>query len=259
MNLQFHKYHGAGNDFIIIDLTTFLYTLSNEQIVFLCNRHFGIGADGLIIFKKHAIYDFEMVYYNSDGKPATMCGNGGRCIVAFAYHQKYIKELTTFIASDGTHQAEIINNEYVKLKMKDISTVQIFDDGFFIDTGSPHFVTFNYDLNNVNVFEKGKEIRNETRFVPQGTNVNFCRHENDNTLTILTFERGVENETLACGTGAVASSIAYCAHRPNGYYSIDLIAKGGKLNVTFEKNEHRFTNIWLSGPVKFVFKGEINI
>lgn len=259
MILEFDKYHGAGNDFIIIDINKYNIKLTDEQIAFLCNRHFGIGADGLMLFKKHPNYDFEMIYYNSDGKPATMCGNGGRCITAFAYRHQYIINQTTFLAIDGIHYAEIINEEYVKLKMQDVKDIQIYDDGYFVNAGSPHFVTFNYDINSINVYKNGKLIRHEPRFGNEGTNVNFCRIENENTLTIYTFERGVENETLSCGTGSVASAIAHCIFKPDNQYNIDLLAKGGKLNVYFDKKGRQFTNIWLSGPVKHVFKGIINL
>jgi len=259
MILEFDKYHGAGNDFIIIDLNKQNIALTNEQVAFLCDRHFGIGADGLMLLKKSTDYDFEMIYYNSDGKPATMCGNGGRCIVAFAYQRGYIKNQTTFLSSDGIHVAEIIKHDYVRLKMHDVNNIQIYEDGYFVNTGSPHFVSFNYDLRTLNVYKTGKSIRHEPRFGNEGTNVNFCRVEDENTLTIYTFERGVEDETLACGTGSVASAIAHCIFKPDGKYSIDLLAKGGKLNVSFDKNAKQFTDIWLSGPVKFVFKGEINL
>lgn len=259
MILEFEKYHGAGNDFIIIDLNKCNIEFTNEQVAFLCNRHFGIGADGLMLLKKHPNYDFEMIYYNSDGKPATMCGNGGRCITAFAYQHQYIKNQTTFIAVDGIHHAEIINEEYVKLKMHDVKDIQIYEDGYFVNTGSPHFVTFNYDINSINIYKMGKSICHEPRFGNKGTNVNFCRIENENTLTISTFERGVENETLSCGTGSVASAIAFCIFKPDNKYNIDLLAKGGKLHVSFDKNGKQFTNVWLSGPVKHIFKGIINL
>lgn len=259
MFLHFQKYHGAGNDFIIIDLNKEPLTLSNNEVAFLCDRHFGIGADGLMLLKKHSRYDFEMVYHNSDGIPATMCGNGGRCIVSFAFKHGYIKNKTTFIASDGIHEAEVINENYIRLKMQDVNAIQKFDDGYFINTGSPHFVTFSHDLNKVNVFEKGKEIRHEKRFGVEGTNVNFCHIENDNSLTIYTFERGVENETLACGTGSVASAIALCQSKTDGDYSINIQAKGGKLNVSFRKVGKNFSNIWLSGSAIFVFEGTIKI
>lgn len=259
MFLHFQKYHGAGNDFIIIDLNKNTWSLSDKEVAFLCNRHFGIGADGLILLKKHPDYDFEMIYYNSDGIPATMCGNGGRCIVSFAFSNGYIKNQTTFLASDGIHEAEVVGENYIRLKMQDVKSVQKFDDGYFINTGSPHFVTFNYDLNKVNVFEKGKEIRHELRFGNEGTNVNFCHIENNHSLTIYTFERGVENETLACGTGSVASAIALYQGKPDGDYSVNLQAKGGKLNVSFRKEGENYSNIWLSGPATFVFEGTLNL
>ncbi|NSW46435.1 MAG: diaminopimelate epimerase [Bacteroidales bacterium] len=259
MILEFEKYHGAGNDFIIIDLNKFHIEFSVEQIAFLCDRHFGIGADGLMLLKKNMNYDFEMIYHNSDGKPATMCGNGGRCIAAYAYNHGYISDETTFLASDGVHLAKIINPNYVKLKMQDVNNVQIFEDGYFVNTGSPHFVSFKYDIKTLDVYKTGKSIRHEPRFGSEGTNVNFCHINEENKLTIYTFERGVENETLACGTGSVASAIAHCTNKPDGNYSIEMVAKGGNLNVSFDKKDKQFRNIWLSGPVKFVFKGEIKL
>lgn len=259
MILQFYKYHGAGNDFIIIDLYKQTIELSNDQVAFLCDRHFGIGADGFMLIKPHGEYDFEMVYYNSDGIPATMCGNGGRCISLFAFKMGYIQNETTFLASDGIHQAKIINEMLVKLKMQDVTQVQKLDDGIFMDTGSPHFVTYNYPLSNLNVNELGKKIRHEERFGMGGTNVNFCETISDYKLKIRTFERGVENETLACGTGSVASAIAYCLNKEDGTYQVELKALGGNLFVNLTKSGKTFTNIWLSGPATFVFEGTIKI
>ncbi|GAB4448604.1 MAG: diaminopimelate epimerase [Bacteroidales bacterium] len=259
MILQFYKYHGAGNDFIIIDLYKQTIELSNDQVAFLCDRHFGIGADGLMLIKPHGEFDFEMVYYNSDGIPATMCGNGGRCIASFALKMGYIHNETTFLASDGVHTAKILEPHLIKLKMNDVMDVEIFEDGFFINTGSPHFVTYNYSLNNLNVNETGKKIRYEERFGKGGTNVNFCQPESDFKLRIRTYERGVENETLACGTGSVASAIAYCLNKEDGTYQVELKALGGNLFVNLTKSGKTFTNIWLSGPAIFVFEGTIKM
>lgn len=259
MFLHFKKYHGAGNDFIIIDSFKEVITLTNDKVAFLCDRHFGVGSDGLILLKKHPKYDFEMIYYNSDGKPATMCGNGGRCIVSYAFNQGYITNTSTFLSADGIHKAEIIDKNYVKLKMNDVRYIKKFNDGFFLNTGSPHFVTFNYDLYKINVFEEGKKIRHQLRFGTEGTNVNFCRIENENTITVYSFERGVENETLACGTGAVASAIAFCNNKPSGLHKINIYVKGGKLNVSFKKEGQNFTNIWLCGPATFVYEGVIKL
>lgn len=260
MNLHFYKYHGAGNDFVIIDNAEVTFDETNYALINrICDRHFGIGADGLMVLKKHSGYDFEMLYYNSDGMPGTMCGNGGRCITAFAHLKGYIGNETNFLAMDGIHQAKIINEKSIALRMNDISTIETLSDGFMIDTGSPHFVKFLSGIDALDIYSEGKKIRNEQRFTPDGINVNFCELLSENTLKIATFERGVENETLACGTGSVASAIALCCQKPDNTYKIDIQAKGGNLNVEFTKINNTYTNIWLSGPIAFVFEGKYNV
>lgn len=266
MTVKFFKYHGAGNDFIIIDERrkdilnhiTKNHTLISE----LCHRRFGIGADGLMLLLTHPEYDYRMVYYNSDGNEGSMCGNGGRCLAAFAYHQGIIKNKTVFLASDGLHKAIIKTDNgqlsSVSLSMNDVTEIKETEYGLFLDTGSPHIVKFTEDLLQINVDSEGKKIRNADTFKPNGTNVNFVTIV-DETIHISTYERGVESETLACGTGITAAAIA-ASHK--GYISknnIEVNAKGGVLNVSFSPDLKGFKNIILTGPAQKVFEGEIDL
>jgi len=254
--MKFFKYHGAGNDFIIVNAINDNFNLSSEKINELCDRHFGIGADGLMILKKHDEYDFEMIYYNADGKEGTMCGNGGRCIVAFAKKNELIENYTKFLAIDGEHEAYIDEDNIVKLKMQNVENIEINSNYYFLNTGSPHYVEFVENIDNFDVYNIGKKIRHKQLFSPNGTNVNFGEIEN-NFLKIRTFERGVENETLACGTGTVALAISYALKLQTTESPIYVKALGGDLKVFFEKQNNKFINIWLEGPTKFVFLGEI--
>ncbi len=259
MLISFYKFHGTGNDFIIINkIKSQNIDLNTDIIKQLCNRNFGIGADGLMTMLPSNNYDFEMKYYNSDGKEGSMCGNGGRCIVAYAKMVNIIKDKTTFLASDGVHKAIIDENNIVKLKMIDVIEIKKYDDGYFLDTGSPHFVQFTNNLDNINIEKTGKDLRFDKRFAPSGTNVNFAEIKNDYIL-FKTYERGVEKETLSCGTGAVATALASVVQYENIPKSVNLQAKGGKLNIYFSKTEQNsFANIWLEGETKFVFNGEIS-
>jgi len=260
MIITFDKYQGAGNDFILIDnRNNQIKNLKPETIQFLCDRHFGIGADGLMLLNNHDKYDFEMSYYNSDGSGGTMCGNGGRCIVAFAKKLGIISEHTRFIASDGLHEASINETgDYVKLKMADVENIEQIDNDFFIDTGSPHHIEFDNDIFLLDVYAKGKEIRYSERYRKEGTNVNFVQITN-NGIKIRTYERGVENETLACGTGSVASAIAYYKKYNPNKQSVKVKALGGELEVSFKEEKNKFTDVYLSGPAKFVFNGKIEL
>ncbi len=256
MTIPFSKYHGAGNDFILIDNRNKTYQFTEKQIKKLCHRRFGIGADGLMLLEKDTETDFRMKYYNSDGKEGSMCGNGGRCIVAFADEIGIKKEHYHFIAIDGLHQAFLRNIE-VNLKMSDVFDIQKFKNDWFLDTGSPHAVEIVKDINTVNVSEEGKNLRHDTRFGKYGCNVNFIEINNTN-LKIRTYERGVEAETYACGTGAVASAIiANQLNKNQNKFTIE--ALGGQLEVSFENTNNNYTNIWLKGPAIQVFCGEINI
>lgn len=258
--LKFYKYHGAGNDFILIDdISGKLDNLSKSEIQKLCNRNFGIGADGLMILKQHKKFDFEMDYYNSDGSGGTMCGNGGRCIVAFAKKLGIINNHTIFSASDGMHEAFIYENNVVKLKMSDVNELTKLKNAYTSYTGSPHYIKFVENINNKDVFLEGKKIRYSPTYKENGINVNFVKIEDQKTISIRTYERGVENETFACGTGSVAAALCFAEinNDISGEYIIK--AKGGILKVSFELVNNVYTNIWLEGPTAFVFKGTIDL
>ena len=260
MNLVFYKYQGTGNDFIIIDNRNNSIELTKEQINKLCSRRFGIGADGLMLMNDHSACDFEMIYYHADGNPSTMCGNGGRCMIRFAYDRGLHKSEYLFKAIDGEHKAEIEDNGWVDLKMIDVDKVEItsFSD-FILDTGSPHYVKPVSDVAHTDVVKEGREIRYSRRFAGEGINVNFVELETDGNIYVRTYERGVEDETLSCGTGVTASALAF-AHNDNGYNRVDVKTPGGNLAVEFYKTgETSFNNIWLCGPAVFVFKGEVDI
>lgn len=260
MDIHFFKYQGTGNDFIILDNRDNTYSfLNTAQVNFLCNRKFGIGADGLMLLNKHNDYDFEMIYYNADGKEGSMCGNGGRCLVKFAYDSGIKKTTYHFMATDGMHEAEIDLQGIVRLKMKDVQAVKNKTDHFILDTGSPHYVQFVQNLQKLNVREEGKKIRYSDAFADEGINVNFVETVDDHTIFVRTYERGVENETLSCGTGVTAAALV-SAHNENSFNEIDVRTTGGNLSVEFDlSDENQYSNIWLCGPAEFVFKGEIEI
>jgi diaminopimelate epimerase len=260
MQLVFYKYQGTGNDFIIIDNRDNKINLKAEQVKNLCNRRFGIGADGLMLMNSIAAYDFEMLYYNADGNQSSMCGNGGRCMVKFAYDMGMHKSEYFFKAIDGGHKASIEDNGWIDLKMIDVDSVEIasFSD-FILDTGSPHYVKPVRDILNIDVVKDGREIRYSKRFADEGINVNFAELQDDENIYVRTYERGVEDETLSCGTGVTASALVF-AHNDNGYNRVNVKTPGGDLAVEFEKKgETSFENIWLCGPSKFVFRGEIEV
>lgn len=256
--IQFTKYQGTGNDFILIDSFEKDIQLTAENIRSMCNRQFGIGADGLMILRKKNGYDFDMDFYNSDGNPGSMCGNGGRCIIAFAHDLGIIKDKTFFWAPDGDHIGIFHNHDKISLKMIDVSKIEEHELGLYMNTGSPHLVVFKNVQQEINVFEEGKKIRYSEPYSKQGVNVNFVIPNKD-LSTIYTYERGVENQTLSCGTGTVASAIAL--HKIKNLASpIRFNTLGGKLNVRFEwTNKNEYNNIWLEGPANKVFSGEINL
>ncbi|MEI8137787.1 MAG: diaminopimelate epimerase [Bacteroidota bacterium] len=260
MQLSFYKYHGTGNDFILIDNRLNEISLTIEQINFLCHRRFGIGADGLMLLELEPGCDFKMVYYNSDGNPSSMCGNGGRCITAFAKHLGIIENKARFIAIDGLHEATIDENEVVSLKMQDVKNVEIGDDYFYLNTGSPHYVKIISDVEKMDVKTNGSAIRYNLRFKEDGTNVNFIERVEDN-LFVRTYERGVEDETYSCGTGVTAAAlVAAIKGISNGKNNCFIKTLGGNLEVKFERVlEQNFYNIWLIGPAEMVFKGSIKV
>ncbi|MCX6190152.1 MAG: diaminopimelate epimerase [Bacteroidetes bacterium] len=259
--MQFYKYQGTGNDFVMIDDRKNQFDVTNTALVKAwCDRRFGIGADGLILLRRCAEADFEMIYFNSDGNLSSMCGNGGRCIARFAQELKMIDSSCTFKAIDGLHQATLTKQE-VALKMSDVKEVEIHNEEYYLNTGSPHWVKFATDLTTLNVAEEGKKIRYNDRFKTEGTNVNFVCFEN-NRLRIRTYERGVEDETLSCGTGITAAALAYSinAKYAAGSYTIALTAQGGNLNVRFDfDGQQSFTNIYLVGAAVKSFVGDIEI
>lgn len=259
MTINFFKYQGTGNDFIIIDNRENIISLNEFQIKYLCDRRFGIGADGLMLLENHAELDFNMVYYNSDGNESTMCGNGGRCIVDFANKLGIFNKKTSFSAIDGIHKALINVDHSISLQMQDVTNIDIVNTNFFLNTGSPHYVAFKENVKEIDVYSRGKELRNSNEFAPDGTNVNFVEFQGDK-IFVRTFERGVENETLSCGTGVTASAIAASLYKDSDKNSYDIITLGGNLHVSFVKeNKNTFKDIWLSGPATLVYSGEINI
>lgn len=251
----FYKYQGTGNDFIIIDNREEKFPKDNISLITkLCDRRFGIGADGLILLENDTTTDFKMIYFNADGSE-TMCGNGGRCVVAFAKKLNIIDSKTTFIAFDGKHYAEITNS-IISLQMIDVTEIQLDENYIFANTGTQHHVEMVDSLDNYPVFEKGKHIRYHM-YGKQGSNVNFVEQLSTNTFRVRTYEKGVENETLACGTGVTAVAIAMHATKKTTDTLISLPVEGGLLEVSFEEKNGNYTNIFLKGPAVCVFKGEI--
>ncbi len=263
MIIPFYKYQGAGNDFVLIDQREKKYLTHKDTklIEHLCNRKFGIGADGLMFLEKSDKYnaEFEMIYFNADGRESSMCGNGGRCIVAFAHRLKEIGEACVFNAVDGLHEAKINNKTDVQLKMIDVTNVEIGSDYYLMNTGSPHYVVFVEDLKDINVYENGRQIRYSERFHDVGVNVNFVEIKKTGGIEVATYERGVENETLSCGTGVTAAAIAYVL-KTNAKTPIKITTKGGELSVQIvQKSAKSFSDIWLCGPATPVFSGKVKI
>lgn len=268
MTIHFDKYQGAGNDFIMVDqrFHARLSKTDREKIAFLCDRRFGIGADGLIILHNHPDFAFEMVYFNADGRESTMCGNGGRCIVAFAKHLDIIQDTCRFLAIDGPHEAALleplgINGFQVSLQMINVPSIEPAGPDYILFTGSPHYVRFVDDTRTLDMRAEGRAIRYSDPFREDGINVNIVSAD-EHGLQIRTYERGVEDETLACGTGVTAAALAW--HRQfgkgAGRYNIPVTATGGRLSVRFEADpDNGYSDIWLNGPAERVFTGEINI
>ncbi|WDF62591.1 diaminopimelate epimerase [Flavobacterium sp. KACC 22763] len=260
MQIEFYKYQGTGNDFVMIDNRSNFFPKDDVKLIErLCDRRFGIGADGLILLENDSETDFRMVYYNSDGNQSSMCGNGGRCLVAFANQLGVIDDKTTFIATDGLHHASVNADSIVSLQMIDVNEIQRKDSYTFLNTGSPHHVQIVEDLEHYNVKENGAAIRYGELYGEKGSNINFVKKVDNDTFSLRTYERGVEDETLACGTGATAVAIAMNAIGETDKTSINLNVEGGKLVVSFDKDNGGYTNVFLTGPAKFVFKGTIEI
>jgi diaminopimelate epimerase len=258
MEIQFSKYQGTGNDFVIIDNRDGSIALSNAQIAFLCDRKFGVGADGLIVLGTAIGFDFSMAYYNKDGTEGTMCGNGGRCLVQFAYDHGIVKEKYFFMAIDGPHEATIQNNGWIHLKMSDVNAVEVGEHFFITNTGSPHYVQLVHGVESFDVVTAGKAIRYNERFKEEGVNVNFIEFQQDH-LFVRTYERGVENETYSCGTGVTASAITTHLNK-TGEHHVSIQTIGGELAVNFNNlGGGHFNDIWLQGPGTFVYKGSINL
>ena len=256
--LHFYKYQGAGNDFVVLDNRSgAIHHQEPSWVQGLCDRRFGIGADGLILLQSHADFDFEMVYYNADGAESTMCGNGGRCLVAFAQQLNMINHSGSFMAVDGVHHA-VIEDDQVKLQMKDVSDVQVVNGAYFLDTGSPHHVAIVDAVLDLNVPEVGASIR-YGQYGTQGANVNFVTPNEDGSFFVRTYERGVEDETLSCGTGVTAVAIAMHYAQKTEHTAIDVQTPGGSLQVSFESSAQGYEKIFLTGGAVHVFDGSIVI
>ena len=254
--LTFYKYQGTGNDFVMVDNRQLVISKDNQSLInSLCNRRFGVGGDGLILLENSTITDLKMVYFNADGNEGTMCGNGGRCIVAFAKFLKIIGGSTTFEAIDGLHTATI-SGDVVSLQMQDVTTVEEKKGSVFLDTGSPHHVQFEEHIADIDIKTIGRNIRNEV-YGAEGSNVNFVKKINDTMYRLRTYERGVEDETLACGTGATAVAIAMNYLSETTASDIKINVEGGELQVSFDVKDGSYTNVFLTGKAVQVFKGEI--
>ncbi len=257
MTLPFYKYQATGNDFIIFDARTQPIDLTNPQISHLCDRRFGIGADGILMLTDKPGYDFEMTYYNADGTQS-MCGNGGRCMVKFAHHIGIHRSVYHFLAIDGEHTATMEDHGWINLKMKDVTGIEKRFGDFILNTGSPHFIKPVPNVRAYDVVNVGKEIRYSAQFAKEGINVNFVEND-EKSIFVRTYERGVENETLSCGTGVTAAALVY-AHNDCGFNRVEVQTLGGHLAIEFDKTgDESFENIWLCGPAELAFKGETEV
>ncbi len=255
MLIPFSKYHGTGNDFVMIDNRELGLELSQTQIAQLCNRRFGIGADGLILLEVEE-RTVRMVYFNSDGAPSSMCGNGGRCFVDFAQNLNVLRDNGSFMAVDGLHDFKM-EHELVSLKMGDVSSIEVLGDAVYLDTGSPHYVTMVDEVLDIDLVADARKVRYNDRFAEKGTNVNFVEMM-DGTAHIRTYERGVEDETLSCGTGATACAIAMHHLGNVSETTVPIKVLGGKLSISFNPQaDGSYTDIWLTGPTAHVFDGTI--
>jgi diaminopimelate epimerase len=262
--IHFYKYQATGNDFVLIDNRTTGYTFTKQQIEKICDRRFGVGADGLMLIESHPALDFNLIYYNSNGSQS-LCGNGSRAAVVMAASLGLLNIHTVFNAYDGKHDAQLLNNGNVRLKMNDVTMVKKFGEEYFIHTGSPHHIRIVEDLEHYQVVDEGRKIRYSDQYAPGGTNANFIELLDKNTIALRTYERGVEDETFSCGTGATAAALAAYFH---GYSSpVNIKVKGGDLSVEFTPNPSgpsgsksaTFHDVFLIGPAKMVFEGELEL
>ena len=259
MNIPFYKYHGTGNDFVMIDNRKDEFPLKDEKrIAAICDRRFGVGADGLIVLQSHKTTDFMMHYFNSDGQLGSFCGNGGRCVVAFAEYLGIIDKQTNFTAFDGSHDATI-NGNVVSLSMQDVNNVHTFSTHVYLDTGSPHHVEFVKDTINLDVSTQGSMIAHNETYGQEGTNVNFVSIVKDRQIQVRTFERGVESETLSCGTGVTAAALASFSMGKVTNSKIEVSTLGGVLTVSFTPSGKGFSDIVLTGPTELVFSGTLHL
>lgn len=255
MKINFTKYEGNGNDFIIIDDRKEEFSEDNVLMISkLCDRKFGIGADGLILLRKHKAHDFQMIYFNSDGNESSMCGNGGRCLVSYALQLDIDLKTNSFLAIDGVHKFKVVDNE-IYLKMNDVKDIVVKNGYNFLNTGSPHVVQIVENVDEINVYEQGKKIRRQFQEM-NGVNVNFVSFNND-IIKCRTFERGVENETLSCGTGVVAVALYIFKKKKISDNKIIVSTKGGSLSVSFKNDGNSFHEIWLKGDINKIFDGLI--
>ena len=261
MKIDFYKYHGTGNDFILIDDRKGVFMAEKQLITKLCHRQFGIGADGIILLRDDDSLDFKMLYFNADGLEGSMCGNGGRCCVAFADLLFPGKDEVAFMAIDGKHKALIRYRNHadwtIKLSLRDVTSFSLAQQGYVMDTGSPHFVRFEETIDRIDIIKEGRKIRYHQDFEPAGINVNFVEVSGDSSISVRTYERGVEAETLSCGTGVTASAIAYALQTNRDHDSISVLTPGGKLFVEYTRTGNKFSDIWLEGPARLVYRGQL--
>ncbi|GAA4433451.1 diaminopimelate epimerase [Pontibacter saemangeumensis] len=255
MAITFYKYQGTGNDFVMVDNRKHNFPTDDEALVKqLCDRRTGVGADGLILLQDHPDYDFEMVYYNADGRVGSMCGNGARCAVRFARQLGVIEDVACFLAADGEHQASV-ERDLIQLKMHDVKSVEQIGQDYYLNTGSPHYVRFVENVQELDVYKEGRAIRYNDRFAAVGTNVNFVERISEDEIFVRTYERGVEDETLSCGTGVTAAALVAGLQ---GFKSpVKVKTLGGELEVAFEQTGDGFKYIFLIGPAKQVFSGSV--
>jgi diaminopimelate epimerase len=255
--IPFYKYQGTGNDFIIIDDRDSEITFSNDKITHITSRKFGVGSDGIILIRNHNDYDFEMIFYNPDGSQS-FCGNGSRCAILFAYHMGIVGREIEFISTDGPHEAKIITDSIVELKMSNsLKVLNLKSGAFFVDTGSPHYVNYLDNIEEIDLIKQARVIRNSAEYIKEGVNVNFIEKINNN-IKMRTYERGVENETLSCGTGVTAAALVHASNLSINKGKVDVFTRGGQLSVSFAFDGKYYQDVWLKGNATYVFKGEID-